>query len=46
MNPKEGKIQDGDMAKNKVPSLDKSGSASKNKTKHTKKLHTKKDLYR
>ena len=41
MNPTEDKIQDEDMAKNKVPSLDKSGSASKTETEHTKKLDTK-----
>ena len=33
------------MAQNKVPSLDKSGSALKTETEHTDKLDTKKDLY-
>ena len=42
MNPTEDKIQDKYMAQNKVPSLDKSGSASKTETEHTEKLDTKK----
>ena len=42
MNPTEDKIQDEDMVQNKVPSLDKSGSASKTETKHTEKLDNKK----
>ena len=42
MNPIEDKIQDEDMAQNKVPSLDKSGSASKTETEHTEKLDSKK----
>ena len=33
------------MAQNKVPALDKSGSASKTETEHTDNLDTKKDLY-
>ena len=45
MNPTEDKNQDKDMAQNKVPSLDKSGSASKTETEHTEKLDTKKNLY-
>ena len=45
MNPTEYTIKDEDMAHNKVPSLDKSGSASKTETEHTEKLDTKKDLY-
>ena len=40
MNPTEDKIQDKDMAQNKVPLLDKSGSASKTETEHTDKLDT------
>ena len=36
------KDKDKDMAQNKVPSLDKSGSASKTETEHTLKLYTKK----
>ena len=32
INPTKDKIQDKDMAQNKVPSLDKSGSASKTET--------------
>ena len=44
MNPTEDKIQDEDMALNKLPSLDKSGSASKTETEHTEKLYTKKYL--
>ena len=36
------KDKDKDMAQNKVPPLDKSGSASKTETEHTVKLHTKK----
>ena len=39
MNPTEYNIQDKEMAQNKVPSLDKSGSASKTETEHTKKIH-------
>ena len=39
------KDKDKNMAQNKVPSLDKSGSASKTETEHTVKLDTKKDLY-
>ena len=35
MNPTEDKIQDEETAQNKVPSLDKSGSASKTETEHT-----------
>ena len=42
MNPIEDKIQDKDTAQNKLPSLDKSGSASKTETEHTEKLDTKK----
>ena len=42
MNPIEDKIQDKDMAQDKVPSLDKSGYASKTETEHTEKLHTNK----
>ena len=42
MNPTEDKNQDEDMEQNKVPSLDKSGSASKTETEHTDKLDTKK----
>ena len=42
MNPIEDKIQDKDMAQNKVPSFDKSGCASKTESKHTQKLDTKK----
>ena len=42
MNPTEDKNQDNYMAQNKVPSLDKSGSALKNETEHTDKLDTKK----
>ena len=45
MNPTEDKIQDKDMAHNEVPSLDKSGSASKTETEHTDKLYTTKYLY-
>ena len=45
MNPTEDKNQDEDMEQNKVPSLDKSVSASKTETEHTDKLDTKKDLY-
>ena len=45
MNPTIDKIQDKDMAQNKSPSLDKSGSVSKTKTEHTVKLDTKKYLY-
>ena len=41
MNPTEDKIEYKDMAQNKVPSLDKSGSASKSETEHTEKLDTK-----
>ena len=41
MNPKEDKIQDKYTAQNKVPSLEKSESASKTETEHTEKLHTK-----
>ena len=41
MNPTEDKIQDKDTAQNKLPSLDKSGSASKTETEHTEKLDTK-----
>ena len=41
MNTTEYKIQDKDMAHNKVPSLDKSESASKTETEHTEKLDTK-----
>ena len=39
------KDKDQDMAQNKVPSLDKFGSASKTETEHTVKLDTKKDHY-
>ena len=42
MNPTEDKIQDKDMTQNKVPSLGKSGSASKTETEYTEKLDTKK----
>ena len=42
MNPIENKIKDKEMAQNKVPSLDKSGSASKTEKEHTEKQHTKK----
>ena len=42
MNPTEDTIQYEDMTHNKVPSLDKSGSASKTETEHTEKLDTKK----
>ena len=42
MNPTEDKNQYEDMAQNKAPSLDKSGSASKTETEHTEKLNTKK----
>ena len=35
MNPTEDKIQDEDMSQNRVPSLDKSGSATKTETEHT-----------
>ena len=42
MNPIEDKIQDEDMAQNKLPSLDKSGSYSKTETEHTEKLDIKK----
>ena len=42
MNPTKHKIQDKDMAQDKVPSLDKSGSASKTETEHTDKLDTNK----
>ena len=45
MYPTEDKIQDKDTAQNKVPSLEKSGSASKTETEHTEKLYTKKYLY-
>ena len=45
MNLAEDKIQDENMAQNKVPSLDKSGSASKTETEHTEKLDTKNDIY-
>ena len=45
MNTTEDKNQDQEMAQTKVPSLDKSGSASKTETEHTEKLDTKKDLY-
>ena len=41
-NPKEDKIKDEDIAQNKGPSLDKSGSASKTETERTKKIGTKK----
>ena len=41
MNPTEDKNQDEKMEQNKVPSLDKSGSASKTETEHTEKLDTK-----
>ena len=41
MNPIEDKNQDEDMAQNKAPSLDKSGSASKTETEYTDKLDTK-----
>ena len=41
MNPTEDKNQYEEMAQNKVPSLDKSGSASKIETEHTYKLDTK-----
>ena len=44
MNLTEYKIKDEDIAQNKVPSLDKSASASKNETEYTEKLDTKKDL--
>ena len=39
------KDKDKDMAKNKVPTLDKSGSDSKTETEHTVKLDTKENLY-
>ena len=42
MNPTEDKNQDEDMAQNKAPSLDKSGSAQKTETEHTEKLDAKK----
>ena len=42
INPTEDKNQEEEMAQNKVPSLDKSGSASKTETEHTNKLDTKK----
>ena len=42
MNSTEDKNQDQEMAQNKVPSLDKSGSASKTETEHTEKLDSKK----
>ena len=42
MNPTEDKIQDKYMAQNKVPSLDKSESASKTETEHTEKYILKK----
>ena len=38
------KDKDKDMAQNKLPSLDKSGSASKTETEHTHKINTKKYL--
>ena len=38
MNPTEDTNQDEDMALNKLPSLDKSGSTSKTETEHTEKL--------
>ena len=42
INPTEDKNQEEEMAQNKVPSLDKSGSASKTETEHTDKLDTNK----
>ena len=42
INPTEDKIQDEDMAQNKVPSLDKFWYAPKTETEHTEKLDTKK----
>ena len=42
MNSTEDKNLDQEMAQNKVPSLDKSGSASKNITEQTEKLDSKK----
>ena len=42
MNSTEDKNQDRKMAQNKVPSLDKSGSASKTETEVTEKLDSKK----
>ena len=39
------KDKDKDMAQNKVPSLDKSGSTSKTETEHTVKIDSKKYLY-
>ena len=45
MNPTENKNQDEDMAQNKIPSLDKSGSALKTEKEHTAKLDTKKVSY-
>ena len=43
MNPTEDKIQDKDTAQNKLPSLDKSGSASKTETEITEKYTPKKE---
>ena len=45
MNPTENKVQEKDMAQNKVPSLDKSGSASNTETEHTEKIHTKLEIF-
>ena len=45
MNPTEDKNQDEDMAQNKVPSLDKSGSALKTETEVIEKLDSTKYLY-
>ena len=42
INSTEDKNQDQEMAQNKVPSLDKSGSASKTETEHTQNLDSKK----
>ena len=42
MNLLEDKNQDQEMAENKVPSLDKSDSTSKNETEQTEKLDSKK----
>ena len=40
MDSMEDKNQDQEMAQNKVPSLDKSGSALKTETEHTEKLES------
>ena len=44
INSTEDKNQDQEMAQNKVPSLDKSGSASKTVTEQTEKLESKKNI--